>query len=290
MLEGQVAVLSSGAISAQGSASILNALFDSDIYRSDLKTFMLYPDRRLPGFLARNLIPDERVKAIPLLERMLAQGDGSIIVRDRDGNYRFNSEFTNVGDLNRQLESLVPRYGDEIKTSGGLLRSLYEQVFNHRAFTGRSGGMFGFEGLGCVYWHMVAKLLLAVQENFFDARRNGEDPETCQNLGRLYYRVREGLGFNKSVIEFGAFPFDPYSHTPRHAGAQQPGMTGQVKEELLARFGELGIRVTGGAVYFDPSLLRSCEFVSSQKEFTYLDVNNQWQKLMVPKAGLAFTW
>ncbi|CAN0044150.1 unnamed protein product, partial [Discosporangium mesarthrocarpum] len=42
-----------------------------------------------------------------------------------------------------------------------------------------------------------------------------------------------------------AFPTDPYSHTNRH-GAQQPGMTGQVKEEIVTRFGELGVRIEGG--------------------------------------------
>ena len=37
-------------------------------------------------------------------------------------------------------------------------------------------------------------------------------------------------------------PTDPYSHTPGFAGVQQPGMTGQVKEEILTRWGELGLR------------------------------------------------
>ena len=36
---------------------------------------------------------------------------------------------------------------------------------------------------------------------------------------------------------YGAFPTDPYSHTPGGKGAQQPGMTGQVKEDLLAALG-----------------------------------------------------
>jgi hypothetical protein len=83
---------------------------------------------------------------------------------------------------------------------------------------------------------------------------------------------------------------DPYSHTPGHAGAQQPGMTGQVKEELLARFMELGIRVCGGAVSFVPALLRGREFATQAGEFRYLDVSGEWRNLLVPVAGLAFTW
>ena len=40
------------------------------------------------------------------------------------------------------------------------------------------------------------------------------------------------FGKVKTVRSYGAFPSDPYSHTPAHAGAQQPGMTGQVKEDF----------------------------------------------------------
>ena len=45
---------------------------------------------------------------------------------------------------------------------------------------------------------------------------------------------------------YGAFPTDPYSHTPAGKGAQQPGMTGQVKEDVISRFGELGVEVKNG--------------------------------------------
>ena len=74
-----------------------------------------------------------------------------------------------------------------------------------------------------------------------------------------YRRVREGLGYRKSAADWGAFPADPYSHTPGEGGAQQPGMTGQVKEEILTRWGELGLRVRGGRVHFDPVLLDEAE-------------------------------
>jgi len=290
MLEGQVAYLSSGTIDPEKAVSVLEALFESDIYRSDQKTFMLYPDRQLPGFLAKNRISAGQVKAIPLLEIMLKQGDESVVLRDADGCYRFNANFTHIGDLDSRLDILQSRYGDELEAARKPICLLYEQVFNHQAFTGRSGGMFGFEGLGCIYWHMVAKLLLAVGETFFTALEQGADKSTCQRLGNLYYRVREGLGFNKTPAGYGAFPIDPYSHTPKHAGAQQPGMTGQVKEELMARFMELGVRVSDGAVSFVPALLRACEFVPRAMELRYLDVENNWQTLTVPEAGLAFTW
>jgi hypothetical protein len=290
MLEGQVAALSSGAIKAQEVASVIEALFDSDIYRHDQHSFMLYPDRALPSFLEKNRIPAEALEQFPVLQRMLAEGDKRIVTRDAAGTYRFNAEFVNVGALNARLNSLVPKFGEELEAARGGLLELYETVFDHKSFTGRSGGMFGFEGLGCIYWHMVSKLLLAVQENFFAALDSQEDSKACHRLGQLYYRIRKGIGFNKTPQEYGAFPTDPYSHTPGNVGARQPGMTGQVKEEILSRFGELGVRVSGGMARFQPALLRAREFVTSPGHLRFLDVDGVWQELQIGRASIAFTW
>ena len=290
MLEGQVAALSSGAISPREACSLLDALFDSDIYRADQQSFMLYPDRTLPGFFEKNRVPEADVMAIPLLARMVESGDDRIVSRDIEGTYRFSADFSNSGDLVSRLDALQADYGEELDAARDVLLNLYEKVFNHRAFTGRSGAMFGFEGLGSIYWHMVSKLLLAIQENFFVARARDTDDETCSRLAALYYAVRDGIGFNKTPAEYGAFPMDPYSHTPKHAGARQPGMTGQVKEEVLTRFGELGVRIRDGAVHFEPGLLRAVEFSEEPRSFRYLDVRGDWQEIEMPAAALAFTW
>jgi len=290
MLEGQVAALSSGALAPEAAAELVETLFDSDIYRPDQRSFMLYPDRPLPGFLEKNRVPADQVEQIALLRRMHAARDERIITRDAAGCYRFNADFRNVGDLSVRLADLAGTYGEDVEKSRQALCDLYERVFRHREFTGRSGSMFGFEGLGCIYWHMVSKLLLALQENFFAALDGDAAQDVCQHLGALYYRVRNGIGFNKTPAEYGAFPMDPYSHTPGHGGAQQPGMTGQVKEEVLTRFGEMGVRVTGGAVRFDPRLLRACEFTAGPRVFRFLDVDGQWQSLALPESTLAFTW
>jgi hypothetical protein len=251
---------------------------------------MLYPDRTLPGFFEKNRVPETDVMATPLLARMIEAGDDRIISKDAEGTYRFNADFSNSGDLVCRLDALRADYGDEIEAARDAVLRLYEKVFDHRAFTGRSGAMFGFEGLGSIYWRMVSKLLLAIQENFFMARAGDTDEETCSRLASLYYAVRDGIGFNKAPSQYGAFPMDPYSHTPKHAGAQQPGMTGQVKEEVLTRFGELGVRVRNGIVHFEPGLLRSVEFSTEPGLFRYLDVRGEWQEIEVPAAALAFTW
>ncbi|XOV86428.1 MAG: hypothetical protein ACFHX7_15850 [Pseudomonadota bacterium] len=290
MLEGQVAVLSSGALAPADTISLLESLFASNLYRPDQKSFMLYPDRALPAFLEKNRLSRQQVEAIPLLAAMAARGDERLISQDLDQGFRFNSDFHNANDLRSALNNPGDMDPQLLETSREDILALYEQVFQHRAFTGRSGTMFGFEGLGCIYWHMVSKLLLAIQECYLAARDQQAEPEQIKALATYYYRTREGLGFNKSPEEYGAFPTDPYSHTPGHAGAQQPGMTGQVKEEVLTRFGELGIRIRAGQVEIDPGLLRKQEFLSQPAEFRYLDVSNAWQKVSLPPGSLGFTW
>ena len=289
MLEGQVAALSSGSLEPEVVVTVLDSLFGSNLYRDDQKTFMLYADRQLPGFLARNRVSAELVETAPLLLKMLEDGDGHIIIRDSEGQYRFNPDIDNEVELNARLDQAKAEYGDEVDRQRDTINQIYESVYNHQAFTGRSGSMFGFEGLGCIYWHMVSKLLLATQENFFAAVDAGADAAVIKKLGDLYYRVRLGIGFNKTPDEYGAFPTDPYSHTPGYAGAKQPGMTGQVKEEVITRNGELGVRVDGGQVRFQPSLLRSDEFLGEPVTFRYMDVSGAWQEIELAAGNLGFT-
>ncbi|MCB0806545.1 MAG: hypothetical protein KDC05_12165, partial [Bacteroidales bacterium] len=56
MLEGQVAVLSSGILSPEESLAVLDSLKESAIYRPDQYSYMLYPDRQLPRFIEKNNI------------------------------------------------------------------------------------------------------------------------------------------------------------------------------------------------------------------------------------------
>ena len=148
------------------------------------------------------------------------------------GGLRFRPEATNADALAALLAET-----DLADADRAAVQRVYEEVFRHRSFTGRSGSMYGYEGIGSVYWHMVAKLLLAVQEAYWSAVDQGAAPDVAEQLVHAYRRIRSGLGFRKEPGVYGAFPTDCYSHTPSHAGAQQPGMTGQVKEEVLTRFG-----------------------------------------------------
>ena len=138
---------------------------------------------------------------------------------------------------------------------------------------------------------MISKLLLATQENYFLAKNNKLlNSKIAQDFKHYYFKIRSGLSASKSPKEYGAFPFDPYSHTPSHSGAQQPGMTGQVKEEIITRFGELGCFVEDGCIVFDTSLLPKSEFLKTEKEFSYFDTSKQKCQIRISQNQLAYTF
>ena len=251
MLEGQVAALSTGKVQPVEAIGLIEEMFNSPLFRADQNSFMLYPDRTLPAFMERNDLPPERVLEIALLRRQLENGQTTLVTNCVQGRYHFNNDIRRESALSERLDSLStkPTWAALVKQDARAVKELFEEVFRHSQFTGRSGAMYGYEGLGSIYWHMVSKLLLAVQEVFFRAVEEDASESTVRSLRELYYRIRYGLGLHKTPQEYGAFPTDPYSHTPRHAGAQQPGMTGQVKEEILTRRGELGIRIREGRIF-----------------------------------------
>ncbi|MEJ2616701.1 MAG: hypothetical protein P8Z35_17225, partial [Ignavibacteriaceae bacterium] len=226
MLEGQVAILNSGFLSIKESIALLVSLEKSKLYREDQFSYLLYPDRELPLFTDKNNIPKELLEKSDLLQKLIHDSDKSIVVEDVDGKIHFNSNFRNAGELrkvlNAQMNSHKPD-SEEVK----LILNIYESVFNHKSFTGRSGSFYKYEGLGSIYWHMVSKLLLAVQETIFRGVESGVNDNTLEELKSYYCKIREGIGTHKSPELYGAFPTDPYSHTPMNMGAQQPGMTGQ---------------------------------------------------------------
>ena len=249
MLEGQVAVLTSGILSGEESADLLDAMRKSDLYREDQRSYMLYPNRKRKTFLELNNIPED-AKQLPVVKKYL----GTILKQDCDGGIHFDAQYRNANNLPEEL------------------KDLYERVFNHHAFTGRSGTFYKYEGLGCIYWHMVSKLLLAVGETINNVQRNKvlcTKEDTLSRLKSQYMAIREGIGSHKSPSEYGSFPFDAYSHTPSMAGVQQPGMTGQVKEDIISRFFELGVSVHDGQITFAPTMLTEKDFKDGELHFTY---------------------
>jgi hypothetical protein len=291
MLEGQVAVLSSGYLSPEQSLELLNSLKISALFRSDQYSYLLYPNISLTNFMEKNNIPEQEIKKSGLLIELLQDGNTQIIEKDILGQYHFNGSFNNSDSLNNALSELRDeKYLPLIEKDKEHLLNVFEDIFDHKSFTGRSRTFFGYEGLGSIYWHMVSKLLLAVQENCLEAIDNKESNELIGKLMECYYEINEGIGVHKSPELYGAFPIDPYSHTPATKGAQQPGLTGQVKEDILSRYGELGIFIKNGKLSFKPNLLRRGEFLKSPSIIEYTDVNLRTKKLNLDIGSLFFTY
>ena len=267
MLEGQVAVLSSRRLDAEQAAHLLDAMRQSALYREDQRSYMLYPARKRASFLDMNTLPEEAL-SLPIVQRLLAHHATDILTQDCTGKVHFSANFNNADFLLRAIqrssEDITPEETEQ-------LLDLYEQLFNHHAFTGRSGTFYKYEGLGCIYWHMVSKLLLAVGECIGNIGVPIPDSrQTALERLRTHYRaIREGIGSHKTPAEYGSFPFDAYSHTPSMMGVQQPGMTGQVKEDIISRFFELGVHVQDGQITFCPTMLTDADFRDGELRFSY---------------------
>ena len=265
MLEGQVAVLSAGVLSPAEAADLLDAMRRSALYREDQRSYMLYPNRRRPSFLEKNNLPEDTL-TLPVVQRLLSDHATDILVEDCEGGVHFNAGFNNADFLIRAIDTSSETVSAEERQQ---LLDIYERMFNHHAFTGRSGTFYKYEGLGCIYWHMVSKLLVAIGENIQNALDTCADAATVARLKAHYAAVQEGIGAHKSPAEYGSFPFDAYSHTPAMMGCQQPGMTGQVKEDIISRFFLLGLHVVDGEIHIQTGMLRPEEFLNGELRFTY---------------------
>ena len=290
MLEGQVAVLSAGYLSTSESLAVLDSLKASALFRDDQYSYILYPNKTLARFVDKNTLPKALVNQSKLLQQLVAEDNKQIISKDCRGDYHFNGNFNNVNPLKSALSSLPEKYQSLVKAEQEQICAMYEAVFDHKSFTGRSGTFFGYEGLGSIYWHMVSKLLLAVYEVTQNALDENAAPELIGRLYDHFFEIQAGIGAHKSPELYGAFPTDPYSHTPGGKGAQQPGMTGQVKEDIISRFGELGVRVQNGKIHFDVQMLRTMEFLAEGKTFHYIDVTGAEKSIALSPNSLAFTY
>jgi len=291
MLEGQVAVLSSGLLDANESLNVLDALKNSEIFRADQYSYMLYPNRQLDLFIEKNIIESEKVKKSKLLTKLLDNNNESIIKVDALGKYHFNSKFRNADILSSELDKLDDQiYKELLSDEKEYILDIYEGVFDHKSFTGRSGTFYGYEGLGSIYWHMVSKLLLACQECYIKAVHEKADKVILGKIKEHYYEIKAGIGIYKSPELYGAFPIDAYSHTPENSGVKQPGLTGQVKEDVISRFGELGIRVLNGEIHFDTSLLNDEEILKAETTFQYYNLLGELQNLKLKADQYALTF
>ena len=91
MLEGQVAVLSSGVLAPDEADQLLTSLRRSALYREDQDSYVLYPNRQLPRFMDKNCLDAKSVESNALLQRLLACDDRKIVSRDVRGCLLYTS-------------------------------------------------------------------------------------------------------------------------------------------------------------------------------------------------------
>ena len=195
MLEGQVAVLSAKYLNPEENLAVLDALRESKLYREDQQSYILYPNKRLPLFVNRNTIPAAAVNHFYLMSKPIKRGEFPDSYTGHQGDYHFNGNFKNVDDLKSALEALPENYSELVTQDREHLLASFEAVFNHKAFTGRSGTFYGYEGLGSIYWHMVSKLALAAYEEVVvDAIETNADEAIIARLKQHYYAIVEGIG------------------------------------------------------------------------------------------------
>ncbi len=291
MLEGQVAVLSSGYLSTLESLAVLDALKASSMFREDQYSYMLYPNRQLPRFIEKNHIPARGVAASALLQKLISDRDSSVLKEDGSGKAHFNGIFRNADEVEAALDQLnKEEYGDLVRKEKSLILGIFEEMFDHQSFTGRSGTFYGYEGLGSIYWHMVSKLLLAAQECYFKGFDENADEAILGRIKDHYYEIKAGIGLYKSPGLYGAFPTDAYSHTPANSGAKQPGLTGQVKEDVISRLAELGIHIRKGRITFIPVLLNRDEMLKQKGIFNYIDLSGKKKSMELEAKQLGFTF
>ncbi len=283
MLEGQVALLETGLLSPVAAASLLDTLRHSSLYEERQQSYLLYPNRQLPEFMQRNRLSDADIRQLPALWSRLQDGDTTILKPGAAGSWHFHPDFRNDQLLQERLAgSGLPKQEQES------VLELYEAAFHHASFTGRSGTFYGYEGLGSIYWHMVSELLVAVQGALLQARTTAAEEAVIAALAHYYRYIREGIGANKSPEVYGAFPVDPYSHTPGGRGARQPGMTGQVKEDVIARFRELGVVLHKGMVSFRPVGLEAAAWLTEATAWQLPGTEGS-KSMTLPPQSLAFT-
>ena len=287
MLEGQVSILSSGLLSGEESLALLESLRNSQLYRPDQHSYILYPDRKLPGFLEKNCMTSNQVSDLPLVSELVKTQDKTLIIRDEEGFYHFSGNIHNSKDVTRSLNALKKQseYAELANSDAAKIEALFEDTIPARRIYRTIRNFFCLRGAWSIYWHMVSKLLLAVQETIMRTRSEPSTPALMEK----YTDIRNGLSFNKSPDIYGAFPTDPYSHTPKGQGAKQPGMTGLVKEEILTRQMELGFFIENGDLVFDFLMLDKNEFLSGSKEFSYFGVDGHPQKIELNAGCLAYS-
>ena len=130
MLEGQVAVLSSGYLNPEQALEVLTALRQSAIFTERQNSYLLYPDRELTRFVDKNIIPKAQFERSALLKTLVSNGDQSLVEVDSQGGYYFNGSFNNVESAKQVLQTLADQgYADLVSQEQSLIEEIFEDIY-----------------------------------------------------------------------------------------------------------------------------------------------------------------
>ena len=115
MLEGRVAVLSSGYLNTDSSLEVLDALKSSSLFRNDQYSYILYPNKNLPRFVDKNTLSENQIQSSELLKLLIKDGNKQVVTRDLRGDYHFNGNFNNVDFLKEALAKLPGSYKELVE-------------------------------------------------------------------------------------------------------------------------------------------------------------------------------
>jgi hypothetical protein len=124
----------------------------------------------------------------------------------------------------------------------------------------------------------------------FQGYRRRRRHKITGQLKQHYYEIKAGIGLYKNPELYGAFPTDAHSHTPANAGAKQPGLTGQVKEDVIARLGELALTIASGTILFDAALVNKDEILDTKQLFEFYTNNGEQKQIQLEKGEMGFTF
>ena len=140
MLEGQIAALTSGMLGATDAIALLNALEKSPLHSTRLGSYLLYADKNLPTFSARNRIAPNDIVRLTLVRKLIKKNDHRLISRTANGQHYFNPSLVNATELTNLLDSLRDEGYESAERDKANILALYEKTFKHASFTDGPGG------------------------------------------------------------------------------------------------------------------------------------------------------
>ncbi len=258
MLEGQSAAIAGGFLTANEVCNLIHEM-KTELYDEKEKYHTLYPVKKTTRFCDKNIVNSD----MPLIN--------GITTNSINGTMHFNADIVSKDILVKKCKD-----ANVNKAQMQMLLDEFENVFRHKKFKGRSDRMYKFEGIGCVYWHQNAKFALGILETAQKSFLNCEDVTQIYNT---YNDILSGFIYRKSPMQCNAIPIEPYSHTSYNKKSEQPGMTGQVKESIIMRRGELGVIVKNGEIIFSNDFLRDAEFdEKGEIEFSIYGIPCKYKK------------